>query len=529
MQDIWKDVLDENGKAEDPNQLALVRRTVSSPNEVVAALDTLIRSSDVSTRVLEKLLEIERHPTLIKLMRSPGTIPACMALVRRRHRTGELFTSRYGYLVLRCLLLSLEVSILMHCSRYAMTSEQGHWTPSLRADVARGVRTQISVSVDLEAPFLRWESSGDGEQVVFPFAGGLTVADAVFLIDAFWKDRKALLGICLETGLSGLSNLLVIFWQFSFSHRSYWEKIDVLQRRNYAVAPAVDLPITSALFKPFSINLNQAGPMSYCVDGEDSVNLLAAFRRNVGVLAADDSVDMIVWLMGSVKDDTQGKQYLSSLININRELAVSLVERFNYGRSERIYTLQIGALLISCISAFFQGLNRNRWLTPNTVEKTMEGSQAIGISGQAYLLMLSSKLAEANGKLPRAITSTDNHRKEVASFDSLLERIQLAAAFVKTIKMDPNSEFSTLSQAHLDWSRIMIHFDTLFSIFTADPNSINRYAEPWATLGRVLRFKLDSKHLLLYLFVMRVMLRTTAPDLVNMREWCIVFLNRWMI
>ncbi|KAG8723825.1 hypothetical protein FRC09_001586, partial [Ceratobasidium sp. 395] len=141
----------------------------------------------------------------------------------------------------------------MHCTaRYAMASEQGHWTPTLRADVSRGVTSQINVTTDLNAAFLQWNSSDGGEPAIFPFAGGLTVTDTEFLIDTCWDERKALMRVCLETGLPGFSNLLVIFWQFTSRKWAYWDKVDALQRRNYAVSPAVDRPMVAALFKPFS-------------------------------------------------------------------------------------------------------------------------------------------------------------------------------------------------------------------------------------------------------------------------------------
>ncbi|KAG8787927.1 hypothetical protein FRC12_015107 [Ceratobasidium sp. 428] len=498
MDNIWKDVLDGNTNAQDLNQQALIRRTDSVPNDVILALEVLKSSTDVPTRTLEKVLEIERHPTLIKLMRSPGIIPACMSLVRRCQSRGELFTSRYAYLSLRCLLLSLEVSILMHCTRYKLTSEQGHWTPTLRADVSRGVTSQINVTTSLNAALLQWKSHDGGEPAIFPFAGGLTVADTDFLLDTLWSERKALLRVCLETGLPGISNLFVILWQFTFRQKAHWSKVDVLQRRNYAVAPAVDHPMVAALFKPFSVELVRAGPLSFPVDYDDAVNVLAAFRRNVDLVAADDAVDLIVWLMGSTKDDTKDKQCLSSLIYINRDLAVSLIERFNYKRPERVFTVQIGALLISCVSALFQGLGRGKWLTPTIVEKTMELSQAIGISGQAYLLSLCSKLEELSGKQPITITRSQTHQQELVTLNSLIERIQILVSYAEPIKFAPDSDFATLSLAYLDWSRMQVQFEIICALFDVKLSSLKKYVDPWLSLGRLLRFKLDSKHICAY-------------------------------
>ncbi|KAG8780830.1 hypothetical protein FRC12_022534 [Ceratobasidium sp. 428] len=483
MDNLWKDVLDGNTHtSQSLDQLALIRRTDSVPNDVITALEVLKSSPDVPKHTLVKVLEVERHPALIKLMRSPGTIPACMALVRRCQSRGELFTSHYAYLSLRCLLLSLEVSILMHCTaRYAMASEQGHWTPTLRADVSRGVTSQINVTTDLNAAFLQWNSSDSGEPAIFPFAGGLTVTDMEFLIDTCWDERKALIR------------------QFTSRRWAYWDKVDALQRRNYAVSPAVDRPMVAALFKPFSKVLDSAEPLSFSVDHDDTMNVLAAFRRNVDLVAADDAVALMLWLIGATNGDTEEVQYLSSLIYISRDLAVSLVERFKYKQPERTFTVQIGSVIIGTVSAFFQGLSTCEWLTSTVIEKTMELSQAIGISGQVYLLSLHSKLEELGGKQPIGIMCSETHQHEdFCTLISLIERIQILVSYARIIKLDSGSDFATLSLAHLDWSRIQMQFEMISALFNMKHSSLKEYVDPWLLLGRLLRFKLNSKHVCAY-------------------------------
>ncbi|KAG8725330.1 hypothetical protein FRC09_002212, partial [Ceratobasidium sp. 395] len=53
MDALWKDVLDENTNiAQDLDQLALIRRTDSVPNDVITALEVLKSSPDVPKHTL---------------------------------------------------------------------------------------------------------------------------------------------------------------------------------------------------------------------------------------------------------------------------------------------------------------------------------------------------------------------------------------------------------------------------------------------------------------------------------------------
>ncbi|KAG9123167.1 hypothetical protein FRC07_000153, partial [Ceratobasidium sp. 392] len=417
MDHIWKDVLDEkyDGEKHLKDRLALTRYTASSGQDVLVAIEELKTSSDISTRTLEKVLEVERHPTLIKQMRSSGIIPPCMSLVRKCHERDQLLTSKHGRLCLRVLSLTLEVSILMHLSRYAVTSEAGQWTNSLREDVARGLSTKISAVADFNAPFLRWESLGFGEPVIFAFAGGLSASNTRFLLDTLFDQRKALLQVCLDEGLPGLSTVLVILWQFTFSQRdkSLWERVDVLERRNYVVSPKVDRPIVQALFKSFSVELTEAKPLSICVDHNDSLNLLEAFRRNVHLVAPDDAIDILIWLTGAVKDNKKRKIYASSLVNVTRDLAVTMIEDHQYHRSARIPTIQIGSLLLTNVGTFFQGLDQSQLMSPEAVETITETSQAIGIGGQVYLLTMKTKLERLIGRYDSASLMSQSYQQEL--------------------------------------------------------------------------------------------------------------------
>ncbi|KAG8712059.1 hypothetical protein FRC09_020273 [Ceratobasidium sp. 395] len=353
MDDVWKDVLDEkfDSTAYAREQLALVRHTTSYAQDVLSAIEELKTSPNVSTRTLERVLEVERHPKLIKQMRSSRIIPPCMVLVRKCYERGRLFNSKYGHLSLRVLFLSLEVSILMHLSRYAITSEAGQWTNSLREDVARGLSTKIAAVSGLKVPFLRWESSGSGDPEIFSYAGGLSTSDTRFLLDMLFDQRQAVLQVCLNAGIPGLSTVLVILWQFALSQRnnSLWELVDVLERRNYIVSPNVDRPIVQALFRPFSEELTPTKRLSVCVGHDDSLNLLEAFRRNVRLVAPDDAVDLLVWLTGAVNDNKKEKIYASALINVTRDLAVALIEGHRYSPDTRIFTIQTGLVLLTSV------------------------------------------------------------------------------------------------------------------------------------------------------------------------------------
>ncbi|KAG8678434.1 hypothetical protein FRC09_019845, partial [Ceratobasidium sp. 395] len=219
--------------------------------------------------------------------------------------------------------------------------------------------------------------------------------------------------------------------------------------------------------------LDSAEPLSFSVDHDDTMNVLAAFRRNVDLVAADDAVALMLWLIGATNGDTEEVQYLSSLIYISRDLAVSLVERFKYKQPERTFTVQIGSVIIGTVSAFFQGLSTREWLTSTVIEKTMELSQAIGISGQVYLLSLHSKLEELGGKQPIGIMCSETHQHEdFCTLLSLIERIQILVSYAKTIKLDSGSDFATLSLAHLDWSRIQMQFEMISALFNMKPSSL---------------------------------------------------------
>ncbi|KAG8744303.1 hypothetical protein FRC10_010375 [Ceratobasidium sp. 414] len=224
MDEIWGPPLKEyfNYSNDQPGPLSPVRRTASSSRDVLAAIEQLKNMEEISFQALENVLEIERHPPLLKYMRGQGMIPACIALVRNCHQKRKLLNCAYGYLSLRALCLVLEMCVIAHHPVFGASSEVGTGVNTLSESVANTLPGQIATSRDSNTPFLVWESSSStAEPEVFPFAGGLTASDTPFLINALFGDRDVLLDVCLKFGLPGLSALLVILWQFAAAQRQH--------------------------------------------------------------------------------------------------------------------------------------------------------------------------------------------------------------------------------------------------------------------------------------------------------------------
>ncbi|KAG8678681.1 hypothetical protein FRC08_017584 [Ceratobasidium sp. 394] len=226
-------------------------------------------------------------------MRGQGMIPACMSLLQNCHQKGKLLNCAYGYLSLRTLCLVLEMCTIAHHPILGAASEVGIWVNTFSESVASALGEQVAISCASNIPFLVWESyPSTAYSEVFSFAGGLTSSHVRFLVDALFDGRDVLLDVCLKFGLPGLSTLLVILWQFAVAQSNnqlLWERLDILQRRNYIVSPEVDRPITRTLFKPFSSRSQPSSELSLSVDGIDAENLVQAFRRNLRLVSIEDS------------------------------------------------------------------------------------------------------------------------------------------------------------------------------------------------------------------------------------------------
>jgi hypothetical protein len=84
MDDVWGIPLGLylNRPVYHPDPRASTQEVHSASQEVLSAIRKLSSADDITVPTLEKVLQIIYYPTLLKHMRSPGIIPACMTLIR---------------------------------------------------------------------------------------------------------------------------------------------------------------------------------------------------------------------------------------------------------------------------------------------------------------------------------------------------------------------------------------------------------------------------------------------------------------
>ncbi|KAG8744302.1 hypothetical protein FRC10_010374 [Ceratobasidium sp. 414] len=335
MDGVWGPPLDDYLKlaGDDADQRALPQRMDPSPDDVLSAVDKFKTTADISVQTLEKVLEIERHSSILEHLHSPGMIPACISAVRKCRQERQAI---------------LESSIHAGTRFIVPQPETEPWIDPL----VKSIAAHVIMSYDSKLPFLTWKSpSRFAQPQLFSFAGGLTASDTRFLLETFFDERKALLHICLKSKLPGFSKVLVIFWQFALSQSDqlFWERLDALQFRNYIVSPKGDRLLTRTFSKPFyARRANFRSASGSCVDYEDAENLLEAFRRNLDLVHPEDSLTSLLWLSAAVgPDGVKTGRYTPTLIKITRDLTTIMIrKRSGHGSDvEELDVMRLGGAM----------------------------------------------------------------------------------------------------------------------------------------------------------------------------------------
>ncbi|KAG8727296.1 hypothetical protein FRC12_022629 [Ceratobasidium sp. 428] len=142
----------------------------------------------------------------------------------------------------------------------------------------------------------------------------------------------------------------------------------------------------------------------------------------------------------------------------------------------------------------FKGMEKIDMMSPKATEIIAETSQAIGISGQVYLLVLKTKLDHLAGHFNHGTELSFSYQQELLALDNLVEQIRIMASYARLARIDSAASLSALSLAHLDWSRILIQMEFLFASLGIKMHAYKQYHEPWIQVGRAFKFKFESTH-----------------------------------
>ncbi|KAG9095634.1 hypothetical protein FS749_010048 [Ceratobasidium sp. UAMH 11750] len=358
-------------------------------------------------------------------------------------------------------------------------------------NLPRSLSQKILASYDSGSPFLVWEPK------IFTFAGGLSRSDVGLLLDILFDERKTLLYVWLESGVSGLSTLLVIIWQFAISQsgQSTWERLDVLQRRNYVASPKVDGPIVRALFKPFALRPIPAKVYSNCVDHEDAQLLLSAFRHNLSFIHIVDSYPLLLWLSDAVDLETltrevgTGNAYTPTLVDLSRDYFVHIAQAYHYRSGPPACHMRVGILLGMHVWSSIYDPLMNHQLSLTLVEKALSESQMIALAGQAYLHGISFKLDIDHGN---ATASPNLYRYISTAHKGMVKNLRLMTLANLSLSIAPGSVSPGLAQVHVDWSRLLIQLHMLLALHDVKFATHEEHHQIWLDLGQALGFQLYS-------------------------------------